>query len=98
MTDEELMSAYARGDRAAFAALFQRWAPRLHGFFVKSLREPAAADDLLQTTFLKVHRARTTFRPLLRLRGWLYAIAVHELREELRRRRRTPSGPRPARR
>jgi RNA polymerase sigma-70 factor (ECF subfamily) len=90
LTDEEMMSAYARGDRAAFAALFQRWAPRLHAFFLRSLREPALADDLLQTTFLKVHRARASFQPLLRLRGWIYSIATSELREELRRRRRAP--------
>lgn len=90
MTDEQLMSAYARGDRAAFTALFRRWAPRLHGFFLRSLREQATADDLLQVTFLKVHRARATFQPLRQLRSWIYAIAVRELREELRRRRHTP--------
>ncbi len=84
------MSAYASGDRRSFTALFQRWAPRLHGFFMRALREPAAADDLLQMTFLKLHRARGSFRPLLRLRGWLYAIATRELREELRRRRHSP--------
>ena len=86
------MSAYARGDRRSFALLFQRWAPRLHGFFLKSLRERAIADDLLQLTFLKVHRARTSFQPALRLRAWIYTIAVHELREEMRRRKRAPLG------
>ncbi len=84
------MAAYASGDRRSFSTLFHRWAPRLHGFFLRTLREPAAADDLLQTTFLKVHRARASFNPLLRLRGWLYAIATRELQDELRRRRHTP--------
>lgn len=86
------MSAYARGDRRSFALLFQRWAPRLHGFFLKSVRERAVADDLLQITFLKIHRARASFQPALRLRAWLYTIAVHELREEIRRRKRSPLG------
>ncbi|HUJ28380.1 MAG TPA: sigma-70 family RNA polymerase sigma factor [Myxococcales bacterium] len=84
------MSAYARGDRRSFALLFRRWAPRLHGFFLKSVRERSIADDLLQLTFLKVHRARASFQPVLRLRAWLYTIAVRELREEMRRRRRAP--------
>ena len=84
------MTAYASGDRRSFALLFQRWAPRLHGFFQRSLGEPATADDLLQATFLKLHRARATFQPLLRLRGWIYGIATHELQEELRRRKHTP--------
>jgi RNA polymerase sigma-70 factor, ECF subfamily len=90
LTDEELMSAYAGGDHRSFTALFRRWAPRLRGFFLRTLREPAAADDLLQLTFLKLHRARQSFQPLLRLRTWLYGIAAHELQEELRRRRHTP--------
>lgn len=90
MNDEDLMAAYADGDRRAFALLFQRWAPRLHGFFLRSLSEPAAADDLLQQTFLNIHRARRSFRPLSPLRGWLFGIAAHALHDELRRRKRAP--------
>ena len=84
------MAAYADGDYRAFAALFQRWAPRVHGFFLRVLGEPAAAEDLLQVTFLNIHRARLTFRPLLSLRGWLFSIAAHALQDELRRRKRLP--------
>ena len=84
------MSAYASGDRRAFSSLFAKWGPRLHGFLTRGLGDPAAADDVLQVTFLKIHRARASFKPLLRLRTWLYSIAVRELREELRRRRHTP--------
>jgi RNA polymerase sigma-70 factor (ECF subfamily) len=90
LTDEELMTAYANGDRRSFVLLFQRWAPRLHGFFQRTLGDQGAADDLLQGTFLKLHRARTSFQPLLHLRGWIYGIATHELQEELRRRKHTP--------
>ena len=93
LTDEELMAAYAAGDRRSFVALFGRWAPRLHGFFLRALGEPAAADDLLQVTFLNVHRARRRFRPLLSLRGWLFSIAAHALQDELRRRKRIPLAP-----
>jgi RNA polymerase sigma-70 factor (ECF subfamily) len=93
LTDEELMAAYAAGERRSFAALFQRWAPRLHGFFLRALGEPAAADDLLQVTFMNVHRARRKFRPLLSLRGWLFSIAAHALQDELRRRKRVPLAP-----
>ena len=90
MSDEELMAAYAGGDPRSFALLFQRWGPRLHGYFQRTLGEAAAADDLLQSTFLKLHRARGSFQPMLRLRAWLYGIATHELQEELRRRKHTP--------
>lgn len=84
------MTAYAGGDPQSFALLFQRWGPRLHGYFQHTLGESAAAEDLLQSTFLKLHRARGSFQPLLRLRAWLYGIATHELQEELRRRKHAP--------
>src|SRR5262249_23982155 len=84
LTDEELMAAYAGGDRRSFAVLFRRWAPRIHGFFLRALGEPQAADDLLQITFLNIHRAGQSFRPLLSLRSWLFSIAAHALHDELR--------------
>jgi len=84
------MAAYAGGDRRSFAVLFRRWAPRIHGFFLRALGEPQAADDLLQVTFFNIHRARQSFRPLLSLRSWLFSIAAHALHDELRRRKRLP--------
>jgi RNA polymerase sigma-70 factor (ECF subfamily) len=90
LSDEELMAAYAGGDSRAFAALFEKWAPRIHGFFLRALGQVQTADDLLQVTFLKVHRARGEFRPDLSLRAWLFSIAAHALQDELRRRKRAP--------
>src|ERR1700693_949660 len=89
-TDEELMSAYTAGDARAFETLFARLAPRVHGFFLRSFRDEGVADDLLQVTFMKVHRARAQFRPELKLLPWLFAVAGRVRLEELRRRRRLP--------
>jgi len=54
------------------------------------------ADDLLQITFLKVHRGRASFRPQMGLRGWLFTIAARVRKDEARRRSRHPSGAVPA--
>lgn len=89
-TDEELMEAYANGDREAFEVLFGRLAPRLHGFFARSFGKNDAADDCLQTTFAKLHAARKTYRVGARLRPWVYAIAARVRLDELRRRYRLP--------
>ena len=67
-TDEELMSAYVAGDARAFEKLFARLAPRVHAFFRRSFRDEGVADDLLQVTFMKVHRARVQYRLELRRR------------------------------
>src|SRR5258706_15764160 len=96
-TDEELMSAYVAGDARAFEKLFARLAPRVHGFFLRSFRDGSAADDLMQVTFMKVHRARETYRKDLRGAPWLFAVAARVRRGGLRRRLRLPgdAGERP---
>src|SRR3989442_3254110 len=85
-TDEELMSAYVAGNARAFEGLFARLAPRVHAFFLRSFRNEAVADDLLQVTFMKVHRARAQYRPELKLMPWLFAVAARVRLDELRRR------------
>ncbi len=88
MTDETLMAEYAAGDGQAFERLFARVAPRVHRFFLRTFGETALADDLLQVTFLKVHKARRQYRPQLPLLPWLFAVAARVRLDELRRRRR----------
>src|SRR5919204_1025880 len=89
-TDEELMSAYVAGDARAFEKLFSRLAPRVYGFFLRSFRDEGVADDLLQVTFMKIHRARQQYRPGLKLAPWLFAVAARVRLDELRRRLRLP--------
>jgi RNA polymerase sigma-70 factor, ECF subfamily len=88
--DEDLMSAWVAGDARAFERLFARLAPRVHGFFLRSFRDSGVADDLLQVTFMKVHRARSQYRKELKLAPWLFAIAARVRLDELRRRLRMP--------
>jgi RNA polymerase sigma-70 factor (ECF subfamily) len=71
----DLMARYVDGDAAAFRELYAAVAPRLYGYLVKMARTRALADDLLQQTFLKIHRARGAY-----VRGadplpWIYSIA-----------------------
>jgi len=88
--DEELMAAYVAGDAGAFEQLFTRLAPRVHGFFSRSFRDEAVADDLMQVTFMKVHRARAQYRNGLKVVPWLFAVAARVRLDELRRRLRLP--------
>ena len=93
-TDEQLMLRHAQGDDPqAFQELFRRHAKRLHGFFLRSTGEDAIAHDLVQQTFLHVHRARADFRADSHFRGWLYTIATNVRRELFRRRARKPEAP-----
>lgn len=90
MTEETLMIAYGGGDAGAFEQLYARLGPKLHGFFMRSFNNEAVAADLLQTTLLKLHRARRDFRPGLPFRPWVFAIAARVRLDEYRKRRQLP--------
>jgi RNA polymerase sigma-70 factor (ECF subfamily) len=85
---KDLMQRYCDGDAGAFRELYALVAPRLLGYLLKMARERALADDLLQQTFLKVHRARAAY-----VRGadplpWIYAIAHRTFIDETRKHKR----------
>lgn len=69
------MRAYARGETSALETLFERYAPRVRAFLRRDIRDDGIADDLLQETFLLLHRARRDFRADGSLVGWLFTIA-----------------------
>jgi RNA polymerase sigma-70 factor (ECF subfamily) len=82
---KDLMARYCDGDASAFRELYALVAPRLYGYLVKMARQRALADDLLQQTFMKVHRARGAY-----IRGadpipWIYAIAHRTFLDDTRR-------------
>jgi len=74
---EMLMAQYQEGDFAAATALIDRASPQLHRFFVAQFVSRADADDLLQETWLRIHRVRHTYRPGEPVLPWFYAIARH---------------------
>src|SRR5271157_4886148 len=74
---EMLMARYQEGDFAAATALIDRISPQLHRFFVAQFASRADADDLLQETWLRIHRVRHTYRPGQPVLPWFYAIARH---------------------
>jgi len=90
-SDEALMGRYREhGDEAAFEALFSRYARRLHAFFARfSSYGGNDPSDLVQKTFLHVHRARRDYQPDRPFRPWVYTIALNVRREEGRRKLRS---------
>jgi RNA polymerase sigma-70 factor, ECF subfamily len=74
---EMLMARYQDGDFAAATALVDRISPQLHRFFAVQFTSRADADDLLQETWLRIHKVRDTYRPGEPVLPWFYAIARH---------------------
>jgi RNA polymerase sigma factor (sigma-70 family) len=90
LSDEALMAKYQAGEKTAFAELFDRYAGRLYGWFLRSTRSETTAQDLVQHTFLNFHRARNDFKPGTKVRSWLFAIGANVRRDHFRRIGRKP--------
>ena len=82
------MARYQAGDAAAFRELYALAAPRLLGYLAKLTRSRATADDLLQQTFLKIHRARAAYVAGADPLPWFYAIAHRTFLDEARKQQR----------
>lgn len=63
------------GDEAAFTALYERYAQRIHDYTQRLTGNPSAAEDLTQMTFLQAWQRRGDLREGAAVRGWLYRIA-----------------------
>jgi RNA polymerase sigma factor (sigma-70 family) len=75
MDDAELVAAARAGDRNAWAAIYDRYADRIHDFCASMLRNRADASDALQETFLVAFETLGQLAQPDRLGAWLYAVA-----------------------
>ena len=87
------MTDYVAGDTAAFRVLFARHAAGLLRLMLRELGTPEEARDLVQQTFLQLHRARHDYDSSQRFKPWLVTIALNLKREYFRRLRRRPETP-----
>ena len=74
---QELMQGYQAGRLDAFEGLYAELAVPLRQYLASLARDRGQALDLLQDTFLQIHRSRHTYRPGLPVRPWIFAIARH---------------------
>ena len=72
-----LMEGYLEGRIEAFDGLHAALSGRLRGYLLSQCRDTALADDLLQDTFMQIHRSRRTYEPGRPVTPWVFAIARH---------------------
>ena len=88
LPDDALMSAYARGDAAAFEQLYARHQAALYRFVRRLLGSAlsAQADEVFQDTWLKVVRCAQRWAPQgATFRTWLFTLAHHRVIDLLRK-------------
>lgn len=89
-TDEQLFTAYRKGDLATFRTLIERYHEELIRFLMRLLGDRQAAEDVFQDTFLQIHQSASTFDATRRFRPWLFTIAANKGRDYLRKKGRRP--------
>jgi RNA polymerase sigma-70 factor (ECF subfamily) len=82
------MERYQQADPEAPGALIGALSPPLQRFFKSQVKSIEQADDLLQETWLRIHRVRHTYRPGEPVLPWVYAIARRVRVDGYRRHRR----------
>src|SRR3982750_1469134 len=95
----QLLARAGLGDRAAFAALYDKTSSHLFAVVLRINRDRAQAEDILQEVYVNVWRAASGFdaaqaQPLT----WLTSIARNRAIDSLRRAQTQPRtrGPSPA--
>jgi RNA polymerase sigma-70 factor (ECF subfamily) len=85
---ESLMSAWQQADHEAATTLIERLTPLLLRYFRAQAAYRRHAEDLVQETWIRVHKARHTWRPREPVLPWIFAIARHTGLDGYRRSRR----------
>ena len=83
-SERGLLVRAQRGDRSAFDGLVHLHQTALRGFLRRRLPSDVV-EDVLQETFLAAWSALPAFEPRVRLKTWLYRIALHKAADSLRR-------------
>ena len=89
--DAVLMLRVKRGDRAAFAALVEKYRQPLFNFVFRTLRDETETEDVAQNTMLQVWKSRARYERTAKFSTWLFTIARNLCLNEIRRRSRHPA-------
>lgn len=90
VADRRLAERIAGGDEAAFDELVERHFARVARIAGRFFRQPDAAEEIHQDTFLKAFTSIASYRGEVPLEHWLSRIAVNACYDALRRARRRP--------
>jgi RNA polymerase sigma-70 factor, ECF subfamily len=93
------MIRYQGGSLEAFEEIYAQLAPGVRRYLSHLAGRSEIADDLLQETFLQMHRSRAAYNPEYAVKPWVFGLArnvflmnrraarnwakVHETREDL---------------
>ncbi|MCM8538030.1 MAG: sigma-70 family RNA polymerase sigma factor [Lentisphaeraceae bacterium] len=84
---DEIKRLLARGDIKALELIYDEYSKELYKFIY--VRSPEDAEDILQKTFLKIAKKKTSLAKVKNLRAYLVTVALNELRDLMRKRKKS---------
>ena len=88
--DSSLLALVQSGDDKAMASLFDRYSKVVYSVALRVLRDPSAAEDVLQEVFMQIWRNPDSFTAARgSLGGWLSIVSRNRSIDSLRRKRPT---------
>jgi len=85
-TDLELLARYTRQHaEVAFAEIVRRHLDLVHSAALRQVRSPQLAEEVAQSTFIKLARQARQLTPDTILTAWLYQVTRHEAIDVVRR-------------
>lgn len=100
LADEDMLVRVAQGDRAAFAAIFAKYAGRVKSYLLRLGAPAATAEDLAQDAMVSVWRRAASFDAAkAKASTWIFVVARNSWIDRVRREkvefayRETPDAP-----
>lgn len=82
--EAELLGRCAAGETGAFSGIVETYQDRVYSFALRLLKDPAAAEEAAQETFVKAFRAIATYDSAYSFSPWLFRIAHNACMDALR--------------
>ncbi len=89
-SDEALLQLIVRRDADALSELYDRHAQMMYNLIVRIVKEPAAAEHILQEAFWQVWQKSNSYTARGSVGAWLYRIARNKSLDHLRRQKARP--------
>lgn len=86
-SDEELIERYRNGDETALPMLITRYFDMIYRYAFRFVHSTAAAEDIVQETFIKVWKYNSSYTEGVMVKPWLFRIAHNTAIDYIRKKK-----------
>ncbi len=91
MSEQDIIKGLREDSSECFRLLYDRWVSVLYHYVLSLIKSEAAAQDVVQDTFVKLWERRKSLDPAHSVKAYLFTISYHDVVSEFRRQARNPA-------